>query len=764
MQASHNQFTGSIPASIGNLTNLLLLSLESNQLTGSIPHEIGNLTQVYGLYLQQNQLSGNIPAEIGNLTGLRTLFLFNNQLTGSIPHEIGNLTLLTNFVAYNNQLSGSLPDEIGNLTALTTLSFYNNNLAGNLPSSLGNLTDLIDLALSDNDLDGPIPSTLGNLTSLDELDLSNNKLTGSIPASLSNLKVARYLVLNDNKLTGAIPAGFGTLPALQYLSLESNQLTDLPDLSTDTNIWHLSLYDNGFTFEDLEPNVSISGISYLPQNITLATPADQNLTEGDDFNIAFAVGGTMNQYVWWKNGYSIAGANQSTFDISSVVIGDAGSYSLTITNSKVPGLFFNTDPVKLSVSAKPAPVIRVERSGVELVNNTGLIFADTTTGSVEEIRFSILNTGNAPLIVSSITAGGDFEVSIATATIAAGDSVSVSCYYKPTKDGQSTSSLIITNNTSLPTFSLTLKGNSFTRKPILSVVNSISFPLTTVGSASIQELSLSNTGDAPLVIYNFKPTGDFATAVSTPITILPNETESVSIQFWPSTEGTLSGSLAISSNADSVAAVVLLTGTGFIQQQPQIDKTYKLTVSNIAQFGNVEVGNDQVNEISLTNSGNTTINIEKIEVTGAFLLVTDFSGPLAAGEVLKIQVAFNPNNIGEHTGTITIISDSDTPTITLNLVGEGVADIEVYNFVSTRVNGKNDFLAIKNITQFPGNIVQIFDRWGNRVYSKSGYNNDDETFRGIDERGKTLPEGTYYYKIDKNNGSEPVLGFLLLRN
>ena len=158
-----NSLSGSIPAELGNLTNLTSLYLNFNSLTGSIPSELGNLTNLVFLSLNNNSLSGSIPAELGNLTKVTVLYLNNNSLTGSIPSELGNLTNLTDLSLNFNSLTGSIPAELGNLTNLTYLSLDNNSLTGSIPSELGNLTNLTGLSIGDNFLTGPLPQWLSDM-------------------------------------------------------------------------------------------------------------------------------------------------------------------------------------------------------------------------------------------------------------------------------------------------------------------------------------------------------------------------------------------------------------------------------------------------------------------------------------------------------------------------------------------------------------------------------------------------------------------------
>jgi internalin A len=114
----------SLPAEIGQLTNLTMLDLSNNQLT-SLPAEIGQLTNLTMLDLSNNQLT-SLPAEIGQLTNLTMLDLSNNQLT-SLPAEIGQLTNLTMLDLRHNQLT-SLPAEIRKFAKLEMLDLRKNNI------------------------------------------------------------------------------------------------------------------------------------------------------------------------------------------------------------------------------------------------------------------------------------------------------------------------------------------------------------------------------------------------------------------------------------------------------------------------------------------------------------------------------------------------------------------------------------------------------------------------------------------------------------
>lgn len=99
-------------------------------------------------------------------------------------------------------------------------------------------------------------------------------------------------------------------------------------------------------------------------------------------------------------------------------------------------------------------------------------------------------------------------------------------------------------------------------------------------------------------------------------------------------------------------------------------------------------------------------------------------------------------------------------------------DLIVYNAISPNDDGLNDSFVIKGIDQFPDNQVEIFNRWGVKVYDAESYNESDNMFRGYSDgratvkRGDKLPTGTYFYILKYNTGKEQKqkTGYLYINN
>ncbi|GMP79099.1 hypothetical protein CsSME_00034769 [Camellia sinensis var. sinensis] len=208
-----NQIHGIIPSGIGNLLNLTCLSMVDNNLVGPIPSSIGRLQNLQSVYLGNNKFT-ELPSSLGNLTSLIILTLELNNIHGSIPPSLGNCHSLLELSLSQNNLNGSIPLEIMSLTSISKFLWLDHNaLTGSLPLEVGSLTKLGDMDVSYNRLSGPIPNTLSN----------SNSFEGEIPQSLSMLRGLRVLDLSRNNLSGQIPSYLGALQ-LDMLNLSFNML------------------------------------------------------------------------------------------------------------------------------------------------------------------------------------------------------------------------------------------------------------------------------------------------------------------------------------------------------------------------------------------------------------------------------------------------------------------------------------------------------------------------------------------------------------
>ena len=199
LQFPNSNLSGTLPASIGQLTNLRRLDLSGNKLSGAIPAELNALTQLEYLDLSDNKFSGNAPS-LNALTALIVLDMSSNELS-------------------------SLPALNENLPNLEYIAFAKNKLSGSLPASWSKYGKLIYIDLGENAFTGAIPSAWSALISMQALHLHDNKLSEAIPAYLVNFVYLRSLALNHNDLINVIPENLGALPELETLLLAQNRLT-----------------------------------------------------------------------------------------------------------------------------------------------------------------------------------------------------------------------------------------------------------------------------------------------------------------------------------------------------------------------------------------------------------------------------------------------------------------------------------------------------------------------------------------------------------
>ncbi len=131
-----------------------------------------------------------------------------------------------------------------------------------------------------------------------------------------------------------------------------------------------------------------------------------------------------------------------------------------------------------------------------------------------------------------------------------------------------------------------------------------------------------------------------------------------------------------------------------------------------------------------------------------------------------IPGSFNPNTEGTYSFTYTVTSD-DCGIITSDLIvdvsDENCTDLVIPQGFSPNGDGVGDVWIIESLSQYPGNQLLIYNRWGGQVFAATPYNND---WDGKPNQGgsssSVLPVGTYFYILDLGDGSEPRKGYVYL--
>lgn len=82
-------------------------------------------------------------------------------------------------------------------------------------------------------------------------------------------------------------------------------------------------------------------------------------------------------------------------------------------------------------------------------------------------------------------------------------------------------------------------------------------------------------------------------------------------------------------------------------------------------------------------------------------------------------------------------------------------EVIIPNVFSPNGDGSNDALTFEGAQYYPNTSLQVFNRWGNEVYSSSNYKN---TWKPRD-----VPDGTYFYILKLSTGKEYTGNVTLLR-
>ncbi|NRD22918.1 DUF11 domain-containing protein, partial [Winogradskyella litoriviva] len=200
--------------------------------------------------------------------------------------------------------------------------------------------------------------------------------------------------------------------------------------------------------------------------------------------------------------------------------------------------------------------------------------------------------------------------------------------------------------------------------------------------------------------------------------------------------------------------------------QPVIGELVTFTIE-VANIGNVTASNividEQIPDGYLFVSAITTDGIYS-EFDGEWTIAQ-----LDPDEVEILEITVEVLGFGDYLNTAYIESsvggvDENPSNNEDNATVEPIC-LTIYNEFSPDGDGVNETFVIDCIERFPDNKLEVYNRWGNIVYSANGYLNDwkgTSNGRAVINQSDDLPVGTYYYVLDLGDGSDPRVGWLYI--
>jgi len=230
----------------------------------------------------------------------------------------------------------------------------------------------------------------------------------------------------------------------------------------------------------------------------------------------------------------------------------------------------------------------------------------------------------------------------------------------------------------------------------------------------------------------------------------------------------------------SLSCIVDNTASLDVVAEACSDLTISKTVNNLVPA----IGEQITYMIEVTNTGQTTLtSVQVSEVLPSGLEFDSFTAPvgtynpltgiwilpeLAANSSATLTITVTVLETGNYRNVAEIITSNPVDSNSDNNSDEVEIDpdcLMVFNEFSPNGDGMNDLFTVRCIDKYPNNVVNIYNRVGQLVFTANGYNN---TWNGVSNvansinKSSGLPAGTYYYAIELGDGDRTLTGWVYI--
>ncbi|MEW6486260.1 MAG: choice-of-anchor D domain-containing protein, partial [Pseudomonadota bacterium] len=372
----------------------------------------------------------------------------------------------------------------------------------------------------------------------------------------------------------------------------------------------------------------------------------------------------------FPTGFSLVGACPTS-------ISGGGSQTLTIRFSPIDVLSYSGSINIQTNAGDQAVSLSGQGAGGKISLSQELIdFGTVPTGLPKTVALTVTNTGNAPMSITGITnpASPFSVVSVGTPPIQLlpGTSYSIIVIFNPTAANNYSSSFVIQTNAINGNKTVNLQG--FGVSPFMTIQEgdgtsdgTLEFGSVKIGQEKPLTLTITNNGT---ISYNITSISGVIspfsmTMPSLPYTLDSGESLELTIMFTPTQSGGFTGQINIQTNITGLSQIVNLSGTG---------TTPVLSVSpTTLDFGSVTAGTSSDLTVTLSNTGNETLTVNTLSVTGTGFSLVGAATPIniAPGNSQNITVRFSPTDVKNYSGSLSIQSNGGNQTVSLSGQGAG---------------------------------------------------------------------------------------------
>jgi len=516
----------------------------------------------------------------------------------------------------------------------------------------------------------------------------------------------RRLVLHSVRVTGPNAANFTTRDLNPTLSLapgdsQSFFVRFTPD-SSGVQIANLEIESNDPDEPILSVLLSGSGKVVIPDIVLSADSLDFGFVALGEFTVDSLLIVNPGDADLEVSALTLAGANPTDFAVRVnptpfvVAAGDTQEIRLGFQPTAIGQ---RSTRLQIGSNDPDQPITEVFLTGFGMavpqpdiaLSSDSLLFGEVIVDSLVSRTLTVTNVGTSGLNVTGtalagpdadqfhVIGGGPFSIQPA-------GSQDILILFSPNGTGPRTATLQIQSNDpdeSAIDVPLTGSGKRALAPALVISPDSVDFGNVLLDSTGTERLSLINSGAASLHISNIAlraggSTG-FALISATQFDIAPADSQVIQVTFTPAVAGLASATIEIFSNDPNLpVTLVPLQGAGVAAAQGVLN----VTPDSLA-FGAVPVDRDSVQTLVVFNSGNATLQISDIALTGSDQNQFVLGGPatpfeLAPLDTQTIAVTFSPQVEGRFQAGLIVVSNApQRDTVRVALTGMGAAPLRI---------------------------------------------------------------------------------------